>query len=93
MEQFHFLIDTPIILHRCDNCEGLWIGSGELTQMSAALVEVDRPATEKEIAMAKGIEPQAREEDAHANAAIRAQAMRGFFDFHYWWRLRGHSVI
>ncbi len=29
MGQFHFLYDSPIVLHRCDRCEALWIGSGE----------------------------------------------------------------
>lgn len=48
MEQFHFLIDGPILLHRCNACEGLWIEHGKLTQMAAAIEAAHSPATPQE---------------------------------------------
>jgi Zn-finger nucleic acid-binding protein len=48
MEQFHFLIDGPVLLHRCNACEGLWIEHGKLTQMAAAIEAAHSPATPEE---------------------------------------------
>jgi len=52
MEQFHFMVDTPILLHRCDSCDGIWIDHGELAQMEAAIGVANRPPTAEEIALA-----------------------------------------
>jgi Zn-finger nucleic acid-binding protein len=55
MEQFHFMVDTPIILNRCSDCEGLWIDDGELAQMAAAIQAAYQPPTTKELGLAKDV--------------------------------------
>jgi Zn-finger nucleic acid-binding protein len=52
MGQFHFMADSPILLHRCASCEGLWIEHGKLTQMAAAIEAAQKPPTSEEIALA-----------------------------------------
>lgn len=69
MEQFHFMMDTPIMLHRCDACEGLWINHGELTQMEAAIEAANQPPTAEEIAIVKGERPINHPADASKEAA------------------------
>ena len=54
MQQCHFMIDGPILLHRCSACEGLWVDHGELTQMAQAIEAANRPPTREEIAAANG---------------------------------------
>lgn len=55
MEQFHFMVDTPIMLNRCSDCEGLWIDDGELTQMAEAIQAAYQPPTTKELGLAKEV--------------------------------------
>ena len=85
MEQFHFVIDGPILLHRCSSCEGLWIDDGKLTQMAAAIEAANRPPTPEEIALANqgrtdaifGIPPKnapAPASDATAGTVPRAES-------------------
>jgi Zn-finger nucleic acid-binding protein len=79
MEEFRFLLDTHIVLHRCDCCDGLWVAHGQLTQMAVALTEIRRPVTDKEAVIAKCVADQARFEDAIARAAIRNQVLGGLY--------------
>ena len=45
MEQFHFLYNTPIMLHRCQPCGGLWIEDGEMAQMATMIEQGDSVGT------------------------------------------------
>jgi Zn-finger nucleic acid-binding protein len=45
MQQYHFMEDNPIVIHRCTPCAGLWMEHGQLKQMAeAASGTVPQPA-------------------------------------------------
>lgn len=77
MDAFHFLIDTPIRLHRCLSCNGLWIGHGELTQMAAALEDAKKPITKEEAVLAQKAELEAEFEEDHRRTMQRYQSITG----------------
>jgi len=69
--QFHFLMEGPIILHRCDPCKGLWIGDGELVQMAAAIKAANLPPTPAEIHSAANAATEAQFDQEHAATMAR----------------------
>ena len=44
MDQFHFMMHGPILLHHCGACEGLWIYHGQLTQIAQAIESREPPS-------------------------------------------------
>jgi Zn-finger nucleic acid-binding protein len=43
MKQVNYAYDSNVIIDRCDACEGIWLDSGEMTQL-AAFYQVDEDA-------------------------------------------------
>ena len=46
--EFHYLYDSPIILEKCPQCEGVWVEEGQLAAMQQVLDQARKPPTAKE---------------------------------------------
>lgn len=45
MQQFNFASGSPVVVHACRACRGLWMEHGQLTQMATALESAVKPPT------------------------------------------------
>jgi len=75
MEQFHFLYNTPIMLHRCQPCGGLWIEDGEMAQMATMIEQGDSVGTNLGVDRAKADEIMARFTQEHEETMARYQSV------------------
>jgi|GEM_PF-1892194 len=48
LDNYHYMYDTPVILHTCSKCGGFWVAAGEVAKMEQLRDQTHAPMTDKE---------------------------------------------
>ena len=74
LEEYHYLYNSPIILHTCSRCGGFWVADGELAKMQTWLRQAHQPSTGE----ARSAELIAQATIAHENEMYRQRNLQSF---------------
>ena len=81
LASFNFEYDTPIQLHRCDTCDGVWVEHGQLTQMALTIEHTRGPVTVQDSHPVDDAEALAEFSGEHARAMDRSSLISGACSF------------
>lgn len=80
MVTFNYMLDTPIQLNRCEDCQGIWIDDGEMRQMAKCLEDLNGPIKPEELALASKVEVDLSLKEAEWKRSVQPKILRYFYD-------------
>jgi Zn-finger nucleic acid-binding protein len=75
LESYHYMYNSPIVLHTCPTCGGFWVAAGEVAKMETWRAQANTPLTEAQ----KSAEILAGAQIEHDNEMRKYQNYARFF--------------
>jgi len=75
LDEYHYMYNSPVILHACRQCGGFWVAAGDIAQMEAWREKMHQPLSPQEQVAVDFAEATA----IHQREMLHLQNMADFF--------------